>query len=429
MTDPETELKAELLAELRAELQDSKGQQPENQVNDDLEKGPGTNTSSQTSGSDDVKDGDNETPDNEGNGSNVRKPWGKEVTDPVIGPENENEAEKAKENSAQIDKPENDEPAASGPEKKQVVVATPEATEDTAEFSETSPRKSIVQIPQPKIAESPASTAPTVATIESQSTTSSSESDHGPKDADDPLNKEDDATMPKAADSVESPKSSRMGSLFSPVISKLRMDSIVTPTSNKSRRSTISSSPSTIRKTSQALSDLLPLSAITSRPKMEEERLSIVTGQTPTAQTPKVKVVELVRVPSSTTVIDFVPDSTKEPERQQKLSVATIGQNSAKNEPWSRVPSISSQTLAPSVTLETDTEPIILKKINTDQTSRPSTTITPSNPIIDAVKSLREPRKRDRLRNRACPEWLLNLLFGHTAGKRMKAMLELAAGH
>lgn len=225
-----------------------------------------------------------------------------------------------------------------------------------------------------------------------------------------------------------------MGSVFSPVISKLRMDSIVTPTSNKSRRSTISSSPSTLRKTSQALSDLLPFSASTPRPKEDEERLSVVTAQTPTVQSPEAKVVELVRVPSSTTVIDFVPDPTKEPERPQKLSVATIGQVSVNNEPRSSVPSISSQTLAPSVkfedlTPETSTEPIILKKINTDQTSRPSTTTTQSNPVMDMVKLLRKPRKRDRLRNRACPEWLLVLLFGHTAGKRMKAMLELAAGH
>ena len=312
------------------------------------------------------------------------------------------------------------------------MIAIPEAAKDTANSSKTSPRKSLVQTPQSKSAESPGSTLPIVASVKSHSTTSSSsESDHEPKDADEPQGKEDHAAMPESANSVESPKSSRMGSLFSPVISKLRMDSIVIPTSNKSRRSTISSSPSTLRKTSQALSDLLPLSASSSRPK-EEERLSIAANQTPIVQTPMAKVIELVRVPSSTTVIDFVPDITKEPENQQRLSVATIGQDSVKNEPQSRVPSISSQTLAPSVkvedlTLETSKEPVILKKTNTDQTSKHPTSIA-SEPVMDVVKSLRNPRKRDKLRNRACPEWLLILLFGHTVGKRMKAMLELAAG-
>ena len=428
MTEHQAELKAELLAELQAELQDPKEQLPTKQASDVEDDRSATSTSSQTSASDIVNDENKETPNNETAVPTDKKPQEKTGNDTSKELQAEEDGEPTKSRPAQVDEPKTDQPIQDSPEKKEVVIAVPEAAEaaeETAKASETPPNSSTIPSSQSRPAEPPASTVPIVASLTSTSTTSSSGSDQESKAIEYSPKELDKVTEAKPVEIIQSPKSSRMSSVFSPVIAKLRMDSIMTPTSNSSRRSTVYSSPSTLRKTSQALSGLLPLSKSNSQPKIEErERLSMVTDQTPSVEEPNIKVVELVQIPSSTTVIDFVPDQPKVPEKQQRLSVATSGRGSVNDEPRSKVPSISGQTLAP----ETSVEPIILKKVNTDQASAPSTSASP-NPLMDIVKSLRQPRKRDRLRNRAFSRWVLAIVFGRTIAKRLKAMLELAAGH
>ena len=425
MTEPHTELKAELLAELQAELQDPKKQQPKNQETNAEDQGSATASSSQTSASDKNNDGNEEKPNEETAAPVDEEPQEKTVEDTSKEPQAEENYEPSKVPPAEVDQAGEGQPTQGCPEKRKVVVVVPEAEEAATKPLEASPAGSAIQTTQPNPAESPASTVPIVASPKTLSTTSSSESDQESTREDSSKGPEN-VTEAKPVQEMQSPKSSRMSSVFSPVIAKLRMDSVTTPTSSRSRRSTVSSSPSTLRTTSQVLSSLIPLSPSNSQPKVQEpERLSIVTTRTLSVQEPTVQVAELAQVPSSTTVIDFVPDQTKAPEREQRLSVATTGNSSVKDEPQSRVPSISGQTLAP----EINVEPVLLKKVNTNQTSAPSSPSASPNAVTSIVKSLRQPRKRDRLRNRAFQRWILAMLFGRTIAKRLKAMLELAAGH
>ena len=299
---------------------------------------------------------------------------------------------------------------------------TPEPVEE-----EASPSK-----PEQK---SPAgSKATSDASIKSSETSSSSEANVNPE------RKEDNTVPPKLAIETKPPQavkettSPQKSSIFTPVIAKLKMDSAVSPSTTRSRNSSLVSSALSSRKASQPISNILRLSTSSaSTAAGEQPRQSLVSTQTPIMEE-LVNVAEMVRMPTSSTVVDFAPEKAKVVDLSQRLSVASSTRNVPTTETQPRAPSISGQTLTPSVKVEDQVpakneDPVLIKKLTEATKILPAVSLPPDVSISDAVNLVHEPRKRDRVRCAMFPQWFLVMLFGHTVAKRLKAMLELAAGH